>query len=314
VDGRRRIGEPLTRGHPKKGRSAPSRRTESLTEFAGPAPLMSGLQRRCDEIQSHSAKGLGRIQLAMGLAVLGGSAVLGVSLGGHGGALGDALRGGVEQAMSATGSDAQLIQISGLNVLDEETVADIAGIRPGGSLVLLDARAARERLEELPFVAEAKVQKFFPGGLKVEITEREPFAVWQKDGALSIIDRHGVILRPANPNRLPDLPVIVGAGAPDSAAALFQAMVPFPQLSQRLHAAVLVAGRRWNLVFDSGLVAKLPEGLMVTALEDLDRLATTDQLIDRDLEQIDFRIAGRVTVRPNVPDDEMPDATGEAPS
>jgi cell division protein FtsQ len=314
VDGGRRIGEPLARGHPKTGRSAPSRRTESLSKTARSAPMMSGLARRCDEIQSQNSRRLGRIQLAMGLTVLGGFAALGVSLGGHGGVVGDTLRGGVEQAMSATGADAQLIQISGLNVLDEAAVADIAGIRPGGSLVLLDARAARERLEQLPFVAEAKVQKFFPGGLKVEITEREPFAVWQKDGTLSIIDRHGIVLRPANPNQLPDLPVIVGAGAPESAAALFQAMVPFPQLTERLHAAVLVAGRRWNLVFDSGLVAKLPEGLMVTALEDLDRLATSDQLIDRDLSQIDFRIAGRITVRPSEPEDETPDAMIEAPS
>jgi cell division protein FtsQ len=314
VDGGRRIGEPLARGHPEKGRLRPSRRTESLSARAGSAPLLSGLSRRCDDIQLRNGGRLARIQLAMGLTVLGGFAVLGISLGGHGGAVGDAVRNGVEGAMTATGADAQLIQISGLNVLDEATVADIAGIRPGGSLVLLDARAARERLEELPFVAEAKVQKFFPGGLKVEITEREPFAVWQKDGALSIIDRGGVVLRPANPNRLPDLPVIVGAGAPESAAALFHAMAPFPELTARLHAAVLVAGRRWNLVFDSGLVAKMPEGLLVTALEDLDRLAKSDQLIDRDLSQVDLRIAGRITVRPADADADEFSTDGEAPS
>jgi cell division protein FtsQ len=304
VDGGRRIGEPLARGHPQNGRVAAPRRTESLNRNPHALPLVGGILRICDDAQARNGYFLGRVQAVFGIAVLSGFTALGIALGGHGGAFGDGLRKAAEETVAATGATAQIIQISGIDVLDEATVADIAGIRPGGSMLLLDARQARERLESLPFVAEAKVQKYYPGGLRIDITERKPFAVWQKDGALSIIDRDGTILRPANPQRLPDLPVIVGAGAPESAAALFQAMGPFPDLSERLHAAVLVAGRRWNLIFDSGLVAKMPEGLLITALEDLDQLATEQDLIDRDLAQIDFRIADRVTVRPNPPEDD----------
>lgn len=304
MDGRRRIGEPLARGHPQDGRVAAPRRTESLSRNPYNLPLIGGLLRVCDEAQARHGRFFGRAQALFGIAVLGGFTALGISLGGHGGAVGDGLRQAAEDAVAATGATAQIIQISGIDVLDEATVADIAGVRPGGSMLLLDARQARERLEALPFVAQAEVQKYFPGGLRIDITERKPFAVWQKDGALSIIDRHGVILRPANPQRLPDLPVIVGAGAPDSAAGLFKAMAPFPALAGRLHAAVLVAGRRWNLIFDSGLVAKMPEGLLIPALEDLARLASEQDLIDRDIAQVDFRIADRITVRPNPPADD----------
>ena len=299
MDGGRRNGEALARGHPAKGRPDAPRRTETLSSRAPRRLIAQAVLRQCDEIAARRPGLAGRAEAVVGALVVGGFALFGVAAGGHAGMLGESVRDGVERALIATGTTAQIIQITGLKVLDEATVADIAGIRPGGSLIMLDARAARERLEELPFVAEAKVQKFFPGGLRVEIVEREPFAVWQKDGALSIIDRNGVILRPANPSRLPDLPVIVGAGAPESAAALFRAMAPFPRLGERLHAAVLVAGRRWNLIFDSGLVAKLPEGLLVGALEDLDRLDRDHRLIDRDIAQIDMRIAGRLTVRPN---------------
>jgi cell division protein FtsQ len=64
-----------------------------------------------------------------------------------------------------------------------------------------------------------------------------------------------------------------------------------------VRAAVLVAERRWNLKFKSGLDVRLPEEGAAQALETLMVLDREKKLLSRDLTAIDLRLPGRVTVR-----------------
>ncbi|MBR7514068.1 FtsQ-type POTRA domain-containing protein, partial [Mycobacterium tuberculosis] len=75
-------------------------------------------------------------------------------------------------------------------------VLAIGGVTGRSTLLFLDAATVRDRLKASPWIADATVLKLYPGQLQIEITEREAFALWQQDGALSVIADDGQILEP----------------------------------------------------------------------------------------------------------------------
>ncbi len=66
-----------------------------------------------------------------------------------------------------------------------------AGIGPTNSLSVPRCRKLRHKLKMLPFVKEAAVTKLYPNHLRIEIQERRPIALWQKDGQVKVIAADG---------------------------------------------------------------------------------------------------------------------------
>src|SRR6185369_2161502 len=62
-----------------------------------------------------------------------------------------------------------------------------AGVTDTTSLLFLDVEQTRERLKSNPWIADATVLKLYPGELQIGIREREAFALWQKNGRVSVI-------------------------------------------------------------------------------------------------------------------------------
>jgi cell division protein FtsQ len=72
------------------------------------------------------------------------------------------------------------IKIEGLTNHAPEAVLAAINVKPGGSLIGFDALQARRILENLDWIASAKVQRLFPNQLEVDVVERVPFALWQR--------------------------------------------------------------------------------------------------------------------------------------
>ena len=87
------------------------------------------------------------------------------------------------------------VKIEGLRTLNEDRVRNTADVSTGEPLATLDTGAVAERIEELPRVAEASVQRSWPRGLTVEVRERETVAVIDDDGTLRGIDQSGTAYR-----------------------------------------------------------------------------------------------------------------------
>ncbi len=98
-----------------------------------------------------------------------------------------------------------------------------------------------------------------------------------------------------------DLPLVVGAGAPEAATALLDALAAQPTLKPRVMAAVRVGERRWNLRMKNGTDVMLPEGADAPALARLAELQAADALLDRPLAVVDMRLPDRLVVRPQAP-------------
>jgi cell division protein FtsQ len=97
--------------------------------------------------------------------------------------------------------------------------------------------------------------------------------------------------------RYAHLPLVVGEGADREAPRLFDAMAVHPVLFKRVVAAIWVGGRRWNLRFDSGLEARLPEGDIGIAWARLGDLVATRGLLERPVAAVDLRLADRTVIR-----------------
>ena len=243
------------------------------------------LRRAAERIERKRTRPIGQIA-ATGFLLA--SVLYGLVIGGQLGRLGDSM-------LVFLGLGIEDIQIAGYRETSE--LAVLEKLEASGSLVWYDLGEAQKRVEGLPWVARAVVRKFYPSTLTVQIEERTPFALWQQDGDVRIIDDTGTEIVPLEDSRFAKLPFMVGEGANEKAAQFFIEILAEPKIVEQLRAAVFVAGRRWDLHLDNGVTVKLPETNVRGALAQLVKLDAERQLLARDVVVVDLRLPDRVTVR-----------------
>ena len=79
-----------------------------------------------------------------------------------------------------------------------------------GNILLFDMAPLQKRLETHRWVKEARIRKIFPSALKIEILEREPAALLERQGGWALIDEDGVLLEPVPDSNQSVLPVLTG--------------------------------------------------------------------------------------------------------
>jgi cell division protein FtsQ len=198
---------------------------------------------------------------------------------------------------SSLGFAADDIRITGLVHQEPETLLSAIGVQPGGSLVGFDASRARALLENLDWVASARILRKYPNRLDIVVTERQPFAIWQRDGAHYVIDQTGTAMSTLDPRRLSSMLLITGEGAHHAVADLVSELEAVPQVKARVAAAARVGQRRWTLYLDNGVTVALPETGMAKALATLAGLDRNQGLISKGVKSIDLRLPGEVIVQ-----------------
>src|SRR5262245_51263474 len=198
---------------------------------------------------------------------------------------------------NAAGFRIVALALDGNHHLSRDEVLASAGVSGTTSLLFLDVEHARERLKADPWIADATVLKLYPGELQIRVKERNAFALWQKDGRVSVIADDGTVLEPFVAPSLTGLPLVVGRGAETRAKEFLALLERHPQLREQVRASVLVGERRWNLRLKNGMDVRLPEADVAAALERLMALEREKSLTTGDLAMIDLRLADRVTVQ-----------------
>jgi cell division protein FtsQ len=252
-----------------------------------PRRLIARLERRIPH----------RVGVTATVAMLIGSAALGIVKGGHLEVVTTALSDTRNALANSVGFKITAVAINGRKQLTQDEVLAIGGVNGRSSLLFLDAAIVRDKLKANPWIGEAAVQKFYPGQLQIDITERSAFALWQQDGRLSVISDDGAVLEPYVSRRFRGLPLVVGKGAETRARDFLALLDRYPQVRAVMKAAVLVGERRWNLRLKDGLDVRLPENDVGNALAALTRLDRDDRLFSRDIVAIDMRLPDRLTVR-----------------
>jgi cell division protein FtsQ len=202
-----------------------------------------------------------------------------------------------DAAANSAGFRIAAVSLTGSKEVSREEILATAGVTGRASLLFLDADAARLRLLANPWIADAAVLKLYPDRLQITITERQAFALWQKDGRISVIADDGTVLEPFVEDRYRGLPLVVGRGAQRDAKTFLSLIARYPDVKPMVRASVMVAERRWNLRLQNGIDVRLPEANVAQALDRLVALDHDKNLLTRDIAAVDLRLPDRVTVR-----------------
>ena len=167
----------------------------------------------------------------------------------------------------------------------------------GTPILAFDLKAAQQRIEALPWVRWATVERMFPDTVLVTINERRPLVLWQHMGRFALIDFDGEVILRKGLERFANLLVVVGEGAPNHAASLLATLGTEPELMRLVKAAVWVSKRRWNLRLDGDIDVRLPEEDPAAAWRRLAEYERTHRVLERDVQVLDLRIPDRLIVR-----------------
>jgi len=223
-------------------------------------------------------------------AFIGATGLYGMSLGGHS-------QDVAQASTTAIGFAIEDVKVSGNRETSEIDILERLGLDGTTSLVALDVKEARQRLTELPWVEDVSVRKVYPGTIEIALKEREAFAIWQHGTDLSLIEKNGSVIAPLRDNKFSSLPLFVGRDAETAAASFADEFDSWPELKSRVKAYIRVAGRRWDLRLENGIVVKLPEHNVPRAMDMLASLDASEQLLERDIAAVDLRLEDRTTVQ-----------------
>lgn len=178
----------------------------------------------------------------------------------------------------------------------QRLVAAVNAAAPGG-VMTFKADDARQAVEAIGWIETAHVLKLYPGTVKVRVSEHTPFGLWQRGDQVSVIAYDGTVLADDIRDEYAGLPLFVGAGAHEHAAALKALLEPHRILADNLYAAVFVAGRRWDLILDNGLEVRLPALDPALALNRVEKLAQAVPLLTPKVAVVDLRLSDRIVMR-----------------
>jgi len=213
-------------------------------------------------------------------------------------------------ASAAFGLTVQDVLVEGRSETPRADILAALALARGTPLLTVDPEAARLRIEALPWVKNAVVERHLPDTIFVRLTERAPVALWQKDGQLAAIDADGRILTRDDLSRFRELPIVIGDEAPRAAHAILGVLAAEPDLYRNIEALTFVGSRRWDVRLTGGIQVQLPEfdpGRAWARLAEMDR---REQILARDISVVDMRLPDRLVVRLAHPPADAPTKPG----
>lgn len=211
--------------------------------------------------------------------------------------VGDHSKAAMRTVTSAVGFAVEEVQIVGNTETSDISVLQELGLNETSSLLTLDLASAHEKLLSLPWVNYVELRKLYPASLQVKLSERKAFAIWQHGSQLSLIDKDGDVITPFDGVTGQGLPLLVGVGAEQGADEFLNKLAKWPNVSTQLKALIRVAERRWDVRLENGITLNLPEMDVAAALTQFEKLDREQDLLLRDIAEVDLRLLDRVTVR-----------------
>jgi cell division protein FtsQ len=189
------------------------------------------------------------------------------------------------------------VLVVGRRETTQKQLLDAVGLARGAPILAFDLEAAKRRVEALPWIKSATVERLLPSTVLLTVEERTPLALWQNEGAFALIDADGKVILKKGLERFSDLLVVVGPDAPSHASELLKFLAAEPELMARVKAAVRVGGRRWNVRLKNDIDVRLPEENPAAAWTRLADYEKKHRVLDHDVQILDLRIPDRLIVR-----------------
>ncbi|MEQ8666378.1 MAG: FtsQ-type POTRA domain-containing protein [Rhodospirillales bacterium] len=203
----------------------------------------------------------------------------------------------IVSASAKAGLRVEEVLVVGREETESKALLDALGVSRSAPILGFDVELARRRVESLPWVRSASVERLLPDTILLSVEERRPLALWQNKGEFALIDYEGVVIVRENLTRFSNLLTVVGDDAPAHAANLLEMLGSQPELMKQVKAAIRVGGRRWNLRMNDEIDVRLPEQGAATAWLRLAEYERDHRVLERDVDVVDLRVPDRLIVR-----------------
>jgi cell division protein FtsQ len=204
------------------------------------------------------------------------------------------------KASAEQGFTVEDVLVTGRTETKHDDLLNAMGVARGAPILAYDFESAKARVERLPWVLSARVERLLPDTLVVHLIERRPMALWQNQGQFALIDEEGKVITREELGRFAKLIHVVGEDAPFHVGGLLELLDTQPELKKQVKAAVRVGARRWDLMLEGGIDVRLPE---INAPQALARLVDFERetgVMGREIKVLDLRTPDRVIVRKGV--------------
>ena len=119
----------------------------------------------------------------------------------------------IERIIELAGLGITQVSLTGHRYTPDSDIFDALDLASSPTMVSFDSRAAQRRIESLPWVERASVERVLPDRLDVHVVERAPYAVWRLNGRHFLVDKAGHVLATVPSDAMPTLPRVAGEGA-----------------------------------------------------------------------------------------------------
>lgn len=191
------------------------------------------------------------------------------------------------------------VPIQGHNRTQLEDINKALNLTQGMPILDINLNEKRDAIASLPWIRSVVIERQLPNMIIIQITEKEPIAIWQHHKKYSPIDEQGEPI-PDDKTVISNVLLVVGEDAPKHTPQLIAELSKYPNIRKHVRSAVRVGKRRWDLYLNDaehGLVVRLPETDIANALQRLQEFDETGQILERDLNVIDLKLPDRLIVR-----------------
>jgi cell division protein FtsQ len=189
------------------------------------------------------------------------------------------------------------VLVNGRQQTKKENLLKASHIRAGDPILGLHLQKIQTNIAKLPWVKTVRVERRFPNTIIINLIERKPTAIWQKNGRLNLIDSDGVVIRTDAINPFRYLPIVIGKNAPEKAGKILSILAKEPMLYKRVKAITFVTERRWNVRLDNKIDIKLPEKKAQQAWSYLAKIEREHKVLHKDVVAVDMRIPDQLIIR-----------------
>lgn len=163
----------------------------------------------------------------------------------------------------------QKIVVEGRGHTSRAALLNAMNIASGDGLFSFSIHEMSSKIKACPFVRNVVIQRHWPDRLTVYLVEKDPIAVFEKEGFFSVIDDEGKIIEGVDPMQYPHLLTISGEKSCQHILSLIHLLSQFQTDLPKVKKAVFLSTERWDLYFENGLKVKLPETDIQKALSQL---------------------------------------------
>ncbi|MBF0124062.1 MAG: FtsQ-type POTRA domain-containing protein [Magnetococcales bacterium] len=187
-----------------------------------------------------------------------------------------------------------------VNTAENEVISALQVPDDINILTLNPGKLREQLLEALPWVRQARVERLLPSTLIVKLEEKVPVCLTRRGDQLWLLDEYGQPikeLRPTDPYLQPIVYMVGGDIRAESVVRIMNLLGRHPWLRQQVAEVAFLPGERWAMYTRSGLKVLFSPAVESELLL-LKRLQKKYRMLDRQIRQVDLRVAGLIAVRP----------------